>query len=66
MRPSSFVRRVGEGFTSEVYLSIVLRQWRVAFKDKISIGVDVGVSPHPNPLPVGEGNAARFEGTRSV
>ncbi len=42
--PSPIGRRAGdEG----------LRQ--VAFKDKISIGVDVAVSPHPNFLPMGEG-----------
>jgi hypothetical protein len=34
----------------------VFPEWRVAFDDKTSIGVDPGVSPHPNPLPMGEGD----------
>jgi hypothetical protein len=36
-------------------LLFVLRDRRVAFKDKIFLRRDAAVSPHPNPLPVGEG-----------
>jgi hypothetical protein len=46
--PSPSGRRVGdEGLLEHLYLLFVLRGWRVAFTDKISIGVAAAVSPHP-------------------
>jgi hypothetical protein len=56
-----FGRRAGdEGLGEEMFFLIVLRERRVAFKNKNSKGATPSTSPHPNPLPKGEGDKESF------